>query len=403
MRKISADYIFPVSSPPIKNGIIIINDNGTILEVKNRDEYETDNIEKYKGIIVPSFVNTHCHLELSYLNGKLSRRKGLNEFLKEIEKSRRNFSEEEINNAIVQAEDEMIRNGIIAVGDISNSDFSFEQKSKGRLKYHTFIEVLGFHPGRAEYAFEKGKFLQSQIKNHFSSIVPHASYSASEKLLELINQQVVSSKNGLLTFHNQESEDENLLFQNKTGKFLQRFKEWGIDISFFLPTKTNSLQYIFPKLNNAKKILLVHNTYTTKEDILWLKSQVSPEHLGQIFICFCPKANLYIENKLPDIPVFIKEEFKITIGTDSLASNDSLSVLEEMKTISKYFPEIPFETLVTWATKNGAEFLGFDKELGAIEKGKKPGLLLLGNPQLNFSELRDFRISAQEIQLLRRF
>ena len=48
-----------------------------------------------------------------------------------------------------------------------------------------------------------------------------------------------------------------------------------------------------------------------------------------------------------------------------------------MKTISKHFPQIPFEILITWATKNGAEFLGFEKELGTIEKGKKPGLNLI--------------------------
>ena len=375
MRKISADYIFPVSSPPIKNGIVIMEDDGKIIDVINpTSNLQPPTSEFFEGIIVPGFVNTHCHLELSYLKDKMPKGKGLDEFVTEVENIRRKFSEEEILNALVKAEDEMIKNGIVAVGDISNSDFSFHQKAKGKLKYHTYIEVLGFHPDRAEKAFQTGKQLQSKVQ-HPTSIVPHSPYAASEKLLQLINDEAGNS-NGILSFHNQESEEENLLFQNKSGKILKRFEKWGIDASFFQPAKTNSLQFILPKLNKAKNILLVHNTYTSSEDILWLKSNI--QHLtSNIYFCLCPNANLYIENRLPDIEMFINEGMKITIGTDSLASNDSLSVLDELKTIAKYFPKIPFETLITWATKNGAEFLGFEKELGTIEIDKKPGLNLI--------------------------
>ncbi len=79
---------------------------------------------------------------------------------------------------------------------------------------------------------------------------------------------------------------------------------------------------------------------------------------------------------MPDYNNFIAENATVTIGTDSIASNWSLSVLDELKTISKYDHEIPLQTLLLWATKNGAELLGFDP-LGTIEKGKKPGLNLL--------------------------
>ena len=375
MRKISADYIFPVSSPPIKNGIVVIDDAGKVLDVT--PPQDVHGIEKHNGIIVPGFVNTHCHLELSYLKDKMPRGKGLDEFVTEVEGIRKDFSEEKILSALVKAEDEMIQNGIVAVGDISNSEISFRQKAKGKLKYHTFIEVLGFHPDRAEKAFEKGKQLQveSYKLQVESSIVPHSPYAASEKLLGLINAEAGIS-NGILAFHNQESEEENLLFQNKSGKILKRFEKWGIDASFFQHTKTNSLQFILPKLNKAKRILLVHNTYTSKDDISFIKNQVSRIR-NQVVLCLCSNANLYIENRLPDISMFMEEGMKMTIGTDSLASNDSLSVLDELKTISNHFPEIPFEVLIGWATKNGAEFLGFEKELGTIEKGKNPGLNLI--------------------------
>ena len=89
-----------------------------------------------------------------------------------------------------------------------------------------------------------------------------------------------------------------------------------------------------------------------------------------LYWCFCPKANLYIENQLPNVPIFVKENVKCTIGTDSLASNDSLSIWEEIQTIKRHYSEIPLEKLIQWATQNGAEFLGIEKDYGSFEVGK---------------------------------
>jgi len=93
------------------------------------------------------------------------------------------------------------------------------------------------------------------------------------------------------------------------------------------------------------------------------------------FWATCANANLYIENRLPDYQAFLDADAKMTIGTDSLTSNWQLSVLEEMKTIQKYKSFIPFETMLTWACKNGAEALGYEDTLGTIEVGKGPGLV----------------------------
>lgn len=375
VRKISADYVFPVASPPVKNGLVIADDSGTILDLTHyKGEKDT---EKYTGVIVPGFVNAHCHLELSYLKNKIPNGQGLDKFLRDVEAVRKKFSLKKIKSALRVAEKEMLRNGIVAAGDISNSSASFSQKAKKRLQYHTFIEVLGFHPERAERAFEQGKQLLKQCRqfNLSCSIVPHSPYSASEKLLDKINELARKQK-AILSFHNQESKDENLLFRNKSGKILQRLEGWGIDTSFFQPVKSNSLQFILPKLNGARKILLVHNTFTKEKDFRWLKRQKKKNN-PEIYFCLCPNANLYIESRLPDITLFVREKVRITMGTDSLASNRSLSILEEMKTISEFFPRISFEEILSWATCNGAAFLGFEKKLGTIEKGKRPGLNLL--------------------------
>jgi cytosine/adenosine deaminase-related metal-dependent hydrolase len=126
-----------------------------------------------------------------------------------------------------------------------------------------------------------------------------------------------------------------------------------------------------PKCNS---VLLIHNTYSTSEDINWTQLYTQMSWWG-----FCPKANLFIDNSLPDFQAFIDSGCKIVVGTDSYASNDSLSILEELKTIcTGITPHISgikyIDMLLKWATLNGAELLGFKNELGSIEKGKTPGL-----------------------------
>ena len=384
MRKISADYIFPVSSPPIKNGVVMVDDNGKILKVISS---KTEGAEKFSGIIVPGFVNTHCHLELSHLKGKISERKGLAGFISELIPKRGSFSPEEIKSAIESAEKEMISNGIVAVGDISNTEHSFEKKKKENVFYHTFIEIFDLIPEKAEEKISEAKNLISKLKSPSSSITPHAPYSVSVKLMERID----NLRQPFLSIHNQESSLENELFSSGTGPLAELMQKAGVDVDSKRRVQ-NSLLYILGGLMETKKVLLVHNTYTSQEDLELIKHYSND---CEINFCLCPKANLFIENTLPDIPMLVQSGIKITIGTDSLASNDSLSILEEMKTIQKHFPKISFEMLLQWSTKNGAEFFGIEKEFGTIEKGKKPGLNLLKGMNEKF-ELSE-KVSVQKI------
>jgi cytosine/adenosine deaminase-related metal-dependent hydrolase len=98
-----------------------------------------------------------------------------------------------------------------------------------------------------------------------------------------------------------------------------------------------------------------------------------------LFLCLCPNANLYIENRIPDIPLFLKHTDRIVLGTDSLASNHQLSILEEIKSIKKIFPVITSAEMLVWATSNGAAALSFDARLGDFSKGKTPGVVLIEN------------------------
>ncbi len=375
MRKISADHIFPVSSEPIKNGVITIDDKGMIVNIESGTEAQLSGIEYYSGIICPGFINAHCHLELSHLHAQVSEKTGMTGFIKELIDKRTSFTTLEIQHAIEKAEAEMKKNGIVAVGDISNNNSTFQQKEKNNLSYHTFIEIFSMDPAKAEETIKKGIKLSAELSklNLRNSIVPHAPYTMSESLLDLINQHALEN-NSILSIHNQESEGESELFISNSGVMFDTFTSMGINPSLMRKTGLNSLMSTLPHLNNASKLLLVHNTFTSKEDLDWIKLNLS----SQIYFCTCPNANIYIENKLPDYNLFIRENAAMSIGTDSLASNWGLSILDELKTITKNYPKIPLQTILTWATKNGADFLGFNK-LGTIEKGKTPGLNLLKN------------------------
>ena len=376
MQKFSATYIFPGNATPIKNGVIEINSDGKILALLNpeKDSINWNDVEKFEGIICPGFVNTHCHLELSYLKGAIAEKTKLHGFVKDIITLRNNYTEEEKLAAIIKAEQEMIANGIVAVGDISNGTSSFKTKQNSSIAYHTFIEVFGSDPKIASEAFiHAEEVFETYFNNNRASITPHATYSVSDNLVKMINEHTTKN-NSIFSLHNQETASENEFYQKGKGKLFEFLNISEKTNHQFVPTKRNALPSFLDKFKQLNKILLVHNTFTNQEDITWAN-----KYSKDIYWCFCPNANEYIEAKQPNYRLFENE--KCTIGTDSLASNWSLSILDELKTISKKDKTIPLEKLIKWATFNGAQFLGFN-HLGSIEKGKSPGLNLIKNVDL---------------------
>jgi cytosine/adenosine deaminase-related metal-dependent hydrolase len=237
------------------------------------------------------------------------------------------------------------------------------------------VESFSSNPDRADAAFEKALRLYASIKlnenNAEASITPHAPYSLSPALFNMIKKFAEENKS-IVTIHHQESEDEDKFFQGSKQKISERQIQFGVVSSVFYNTGLRPLPSIEKFLLHKNPLLLVHNTVSNREDIAFAK-----EHFKNLYWCFCPNSNLYIENKLPDFRIFIDEGCKITLGTDSLAANHNLSILDEMKTISHHAPFIELGTLITWATKNGAEFLRFGDKLGTLEKGKQPGINLI--------------------------
>ncbi|HYK55723.1 MAG TPA: amidohydrolase family protein, partial [Flavisolibacter sp.] len=349
-RKFKADKIFD-GYRLLENHVLIADESGTIENVVPAPDAGKGR-ESFEGILSPGFINCHCHLELSHMKGRIPEKTGLVDFVFKVV-TERHYSEEEIIKAIAEAESEMVGNGIVAVGDICNNASTLSQKQKGALRYYNFIEASGWLPAVSQARFQRAKEVFDLYTTASRSIVPHAAYSVSENLWQQIQPYF---ENKLVSIHNQETAFEDEFFLEGTGDFKRMYELMNLDNAHHQPTKKSSLQSFFDKLTKASGILLVHNTFTKQEDIDYVKRETANFRLPAFF-CLCVNANQYIENALPPIEMLRKNNCPVVLGTDSLASNWSLNILDEIKTIRTNFPHIPLEEMLGWATINGAKAL----------------------------------------------
>ena len=351
---------------------IEIDDKGTIVGLHSN----VPGAQRFDGVLCPGFVNVHCHLELSHLKGLIPERAGLVSFLQQVMSLRPEFSDPAQRVTSRRAEfEQMCANGIVAVGDISNTNATIDLRAEDRIHFHSFVEALGFHPSpQPQFAasvqvYEGFTQQAGERKLLRQSIVPHAPYSVSDALFRMIDGH---DSRSLISIHNQESPYEDEYYRSKTGGMQVLLHSVGIRDDFFVPPGTSSLSAYLPWLSASHPFIFVHNTFTPKADIAFAQAT-----LEKVYWCLCPNANLYIEDTLPDVNEFIAENATICIGTDSLASNHQLCILSELHTLRKHFPRLEWKQLLQWGTYNGAKALQMDELIGTIGPGKQPGILQL--------------------------
>jgi aminodeoxyfutalosine deaminase len=370
-RKLHAKKIF--DGYQIQNGYVLIVDNeGRVADLLPFEE-AGDDIEEFDGMLCPGLINSHCHLELSHMQGFIPEKTGLVDFVLSVV-NQRNLPAEEILQAMHKADETMFANGIQAVGDICNNEDSIIIKKNSAIAYYNLIEASGWIPSMAPVRFSRildvyNSFVR-QLPRYTSSIVPHASYSVSKQLWAAI-QPYFKSKT--VSIHNQETKEEDELFIKGSGDFTRMFEMMRIDNTHHTPTGTSSVRSYFDQLLQAKNIMLVHNSFTSAGDVDHLMSM---KNKPEVFFCICINANQYIENSVPPVEMLVNKGCNIVLGTDSLASNHELNIAGEIKTIKKFFPFIAIESILSWATINGAKALEMENFLGSFEKGKKPGVVL---------------------------
>jgi cytosine/adenosine deaminase-related metal-dependent hydrolase len=316
---------------------------------------------------------------LSHTKGKTSKGTGLGRFIEEI-RSSRDDNNDNVISSIRSADLKMNEEGIVLCADVCNTSESFKIKKKSGIRYINLLEVFGIDPEKAARRMDEINQV-ALIANEMDlsySLVPHSVYSMSLSLFRLLRKE--SRDNKITSMHFMETKGEEIFLKDHAGPLMSSYLRSGL-LPPRLETVKSHADAVLNELTKSGNLILVHNTFADAKVIRAVKDR------SNLFWCLCPNSNIYIENTVPPLNLLIEEGCEIVIGTDSLASNSELSVLEELKTLQRHFPEIRIEDLVLWATMNGAMALGEEEKYGKIETGKKPGLLLLQNVDLQNMKL----------------
>ena len=376
VKRITASYIYTLDAgEPIRNGFVEYDDtDGTILNV---GECASDEVVQ-DCAIVPGFVNSHCHVELSHLYGKFVKGTGMAGFIDQIN-ALRDWAGNDVKTKLVQQwMDKMWKDGVSAMADISNDESSFPVKKIHAMYTRTFLEVFGSEPEMCDGVMKDVAQLQkiADEAGIDAAPTPHSCYTMSPQLLSASAD--AGMERGFISYHSQESQEEEDLVRSGSGAMYENRKRSGMSTPPV--TGESSLKYFIDRLAAVRKapyderILLVHNVCLSQGDI-----DAALKVMKNVYWAICPLSNIFIHNALPPVGLMRENGLDITLGTDSLSSNDDLDMVKEIICLHENFPEVPMNEIFTWACLNGARFLMKDSELGSLSVGKRPGIVVVRN------------------------
>lgn len=394
-RRIAAHYLYTPRGF-LRGGILSVDAEGRIAAVETSDRVDSlPGVEFYSGILIPGTVNAHCHLELSHLQGAVPAGCGLAAFARAVGMLRRSRTPQEREEAARYRIARMRAEGTVAVGDTCNGTGTFRIKRESPLYFHNFLELFGLRTtsaGPLEPLAETCRAYGLPF-----SVTPHSTYSLSRDVFsrtaddgrkdEADGTFVPHSSgdtrgkgaemSGPLSIHFMESEEERALYRGE-GALWEWYRECGLPADF--TGEGSPAERILRLVPRDRNLLLVHGTFATEEEIATLQ-----EHFGErLTWVLCPRSNAYVTGGYPPVELLRRHGARIALGTDSAASNGTLSMLGEMQTLKG----IPLEELLGWATAGGARALGIDDRYGSLEAGKRPGVALLEG-----ADLRNMRLT----------
>ena len=374
IKRITASFVYTLETPePIRNGFVEYDPaDGRIVRVGGCEPGE----EVAQGAIVPGFVNSHCHIELSHLHKKFRKGTGMAGFIDQIN-ALRDWAGADVKARLTREwMDKMWNDGVSAMADISNDDSSFNVKASHRLYTRTFLEVFGSEPEMCDGVMEEVRSLKDVADKAGidAAPTPHSCYTMSPQLLSA--SAAAGLESGYLSYHSQESQEEEDLLISGTGAMYENRKRSGMSTPPV--TGESSLKYFIDRLADAKPapydehILLVHNVCLSQSDV-----DAAKKVMKNVYWAICPLSNIFIHNALPPVDLMRRNGLAITVGTDSLSSNDDLDMVKELVCLHTNFPEVPMSELRVWACLNGARFLSRDSILGSLAPGKVPGIVFV--------------------------
>lgn len=365
MRRIAAHWLIDRGTVRPRP-VVEADGKGRIVSVGEWDQLDgTASTEFYAGALCAGFVNAHCHSELSYLHGAIPRGSGFAGFAAAIGRVRGAFGDEERERALQAADARMWHEGVQAVGDIVNDASSFGVKGRSRIAYRSFAEVFGLGAGTAA--------ARELLRHSATTLTPHSTYSVQDAVF----REIAAEGTGPLSIHFMESPDEAALYRGE-GALAAWYGRMGWRCDFL--GYGSPAARVAASVPAGRRVLLVHGCCAGEQDM-----QIVDDHftVPPAWV-LCPRSNLYISGLRPPVELLRRRGALVCIGTDSLASNDSLSMIGELKAL----PGVPLPEALMWATMNGALALGMEAETGSVEMGKRCGIVLIENLAMSGDGLR---------------
>lgn len=367
---LTARWAFPVSSPPLENGVIDI-ESGRITAIHNRRP-SSDVVDCGNAALLPGLINAHTHLEFSDLQRPVEPALPFTDWIKSLVAVRR--AQPATSTVVQQGLAECLAAGTTLIGEIATRDWQPETYHLPAMHTLAFRELLGMLPERVTAQLEIARqWLDQSDATITRGLSPHAPYSVHPDLYrDLV--QLAAQKQAPVAIHLAETRSELELLDRGTGEFvdmLQRFNAWDPRL---IPPKTRPLDYLRP-LAALRRGLVIHGNYLESDEIDWLADH------PQVSVVYCPRTHAYFQHSPHPWKTLLDRGVNVALGTDSRGSNPDLSVWREMQFLVQTFPEVAPATILAMGTKRGAVALGRDSETGTLEPGKCPPAAYVSLPE----------------------
>jgi cytosine/adenosine deaminase-related metal-dependent hydrolase len=356
---LAAGWVLPVGGPPIRNGRVAVEQGRVAWVGAAGDPSAPDGPVHLlgPGVLMPGLVNAHCHLELSYLRGRLPKGAGYVPWIESVVLARGSVTEEQAAAATAAGVSELKQCGTVAVADVSNTLGSIAPLRAARLRAVVLHELLAWDPAAAEPAYIAGRArLPEPAEQVDVRLAAHAPHSVSRRLLGLL-----VAEGGPAGIHLAESADEVTFLSEGDGAWGAFLERRGLGHVRYTPPRQSPVAYADAMGALHPHLIAAHCVQADAADLEILSRR-------RVHVAVCPRSNVNLGVGLPPLPQMLEAGVRVCVGTDSLASVDSLNVLDDVAALHRAFPAVPPPALIEMATRNGADALGLG-DVGTIAPG----------------------------------
>jgi aminodeoxyfutalosine deaminase len=388
MRLLRASWVVPVSAPPVRDGAVGIVD-GRIAWVgawSAADRPEGADTDLGHSVLVPGLVNAHCHLELSHLKGRVPRADGFVPWVEALVEARGADTPDRVRASAAEAIRALEDTGTVAVGDVSNALAHLDLLQSSPVRAVVFYELLGWDPARAEpilaAAEERMGAAAAGLNGHVRvRLAAHAPHSVSARLLQGLRE-----RGGPAAIHLAESAAESAFLGAGGGAWASFLARRGLGGVAFDPPGTSPVRYLEALGVLRPGLVAAHCVHADAEDRVVLARR-------GVHVALCPRSNRNLGVGLPPLPELLADGVRLCLGTDSLASAESLDLLEDAALLHRTYPAVAPSVLVHLATAGGAAALGLS-DLGTLAPGQSAALAAAPAPA-GLSDPERFLVSGE--------